>query len=97
VATSELEELRSGPAPPSARPLDLPITPVRELRDLHAVRVPRAMIALLWTITLGTVTATVCFGWHYLLDDAAGVLIAFAALAVARALGGFDLRARAAA
>jgi hypothetical protein len=60
----------------------------------HAMRVPRAVIALLWTITLGTVTATVYFGWHYLLDDVAGVVIAFAALAIARALDGFDPRAR---
>jgi hypothetical protein len=63
------------------------------LAAAHVMRVPRAVIALLWTITIGTITATVYFGWHYLLDDVAGVAIALGALAIARALDGFDPRA----
>jgi PAP2 superfamily len=63
----------------------------------HVLRVPRALTALLWAITLGTVTATVYFGWHYLLDDVAGVGVALLALAAARLLDGFRPPARAAA
>jgi hypothetical protein len=57
---------------------------------LAAVRLqwPRVVRALLWTGTVLTVLATVYFGWHYLADDVAGVLIALVALACARALTG---------
>jgi membrane-associated phospholipid phosphatase len=37
-----------------------------------------------------TVLSTVYFGWHYLLDDIGGAVIAVMALALARMLTGFD-------
>ena len=46
----------------------------------------------LW-IWLGITTiATVYLGWHYFIDDVAGLLVAVAALAVARLLTGYDPR-----
>ena len=46
----------------------------------------------LW-IWLGITTiATVYLGWHYFIDDIAGLLVAVAALAVARILTGYDPR-----
>ena len=44
----------------------------------------------LWVFFALTTTATVYFGWHYVVDDLAGVVIAVAALALARALTGFE-------
>jgi PAP2 superfamily protein len=58
----------------------------------HLVRAPRGVKALLWVMTSGTVLATVYFGWHYLLDDVAGVGIALLALCLARLLDGYDPR-----
>jgi membrane-associated phospholipid phosphatase len=37
------------------------------------------------------VLSTIYFGWHYILDDLAGAVIAVMALAFARALTGFRL------
>ena len=45
-----------------------------------------------WVLFALTVVATVYFGWHYVLDDLAGLVIAVAALALAWALTGLDLR-----
>ena len=46
----------------------------------------------LW-IWLGiTTVATVYLGWHYFIDDVAGLLVAVAALAVARLITGYDPR-----
>ena len=45
-----------------------------------------------WVLFALTVVATVYFGWHYVLDDVAGLVIAVAALALAWALTGLDLR-----
>ena len=53
---------------------------------------PRALTIALWVMTGLTATATVYFGWHYLLDDVGGVVIAVLALAVAQVLTGFDPR-----
>jgi PAP2 superfamily protein len=52
----------------------------------------RLLIRALWTWLILTTVATVYLGWHYFLDDAAGVLIGGAALALAQALSGVDLR-----
>ena len=35
--------------------------------------------------------ATLYFGWHYVLDDVAGLVIAITSLGLARALTGFEL------
>jgi membrane-associated phospholipid phosphatase len=46
----------------------------------------------LW-IWLGiTTVATVYLGWHYFIDDVAGVLVAVAALYAARVITGYDPR-----
>ena len=39
-----------------------------------------------------TALGTVYLGWHYVVDDVAGVVIAVVALALARILTGLDLR-----
>jgi len=54
---------------------------------------PRAVQAALWTGLIGTATATIYFGWHYVADDLAGVLIGAMALALASVLTGRAPRA----
>jgi len=39
-----------------------------------------------------TTAATVYLGWHYVVDDVAGVVIGLAAIALARGLTGFQPR-----
>jgi hypothetical protein len=59
----------------------------------HLLGAGRRLKIALW-IWLGlTTTATIYLGWHYVLDDLGGLIIALAALALARALTGIDLRA----
>ena len=58
----------------------------------HLLGADRRVRALVWALLALTVLATVYFGWHYVLDDLAGMVIAIAALALARALTGFELR-----
>jgi hypothetical protein len=53
---------------------------------------PRLVRAVVWVLLVLTVLATLYFGWHYVLDDVAGMLIAVVSLALARALTGFELR-----
>jgi hypothetical protein len=55
--------------------------------------VRRAVRLAAWTLFGLTALATVYFGWHYVLDDLGGMLIAVAALAMARALAGSELLA----
>ena len=45
-----------------------------------------------WLLFALTVTATIYFGWHYVMDDLAGLAIAVTALALARAITGIDPR-----
>ncbi len=47
---------------------------------------PRALQLLGLAYLLGTMVATVYFGWHYVVDDVAGVAIAVASVALARAM-----------
>jgi hypothetical protein len=62
----------------------------------HLLGVGRRLKIALWIWLALTTLATVYLGWHYVLDDAGGLVIALAALAVARGLTGIDLaRARA--
>jgi hypothetical protein len=58
----------------------------------HLVGAPRVLRAGIWLFTGLTVMATVYFGWHYLLDDVAGLVIAVLALGVARGLTGVSPR-----
>lgn len=53
-------------------------------------RVKRA----LWAWLAITFVATIYLGWHYVLDNVAGLLIGAAALVLARAVTGFDPRPR---
>ncbi len=52
--------------------------------------VPRRLRRALWIWVALTTISTVYFGWHYFVDDLAGVIIAAMALVLARGLGGFD-------
>ena len=50
----------------------------------HKVALPAVIRWAMWLFLLTTMTATAYFGWHYLLDDVAGLLIGFASVAIAR-------------
>jgi hypothetical protein len=58
----------------------------------HLLGAPRRVRAVVWALLALTVLATLYFGWHYVLDDVAGLVIAISSLALARALTGFELR-----
>jgi membrane-associated phospholipid phosphatase len=53
----------------------------------------RRVKAALWAWFALTCGATLYLGWHYLVDDLAGVLVAAAAVAAARGMTGFQLAA----
>lgn len=52
----------------------------------------RRIQQVLWAWLALTFVATVYLGWHYVLDDLAGLVIGAAAIPLARMLTGFDLR-----
>ena len=58
----------------------------------HLLGLGRRLRIGLWVLLAATTVATVYLGWHYVIDDVAGVVLALAALAAARALTGFQLR-----
>jgi membrane-associated phospholipid phosphatase len=58
----------------------------------HLLRLSRALKIALWTWLAVTLVATVYLGWHYVVDDVAGVAIGALALVLARMLTGFDPR-----
>ncbi len=41
----------------------------------HFVRLPRIITSALWVFLLLTIVATAYFGWHYVIDDVAGLLL----------------------
>ena len=57
----------------------------------HLLGLPRIVKVTLWILTAVTVLSTIYFGWHYIVDDLGGGVIAVIALALARALTGFNL------
>ena len=59
----------------------------------HHIGLGRRVRIGLWVLFFVSVIATVHLGWHYVVDDIAGVLIALMALALARVLTGFEPRA----
>jgi membrane-associated phospholipid phosphatase len=59
----------------------------------HLLGLGRRLKTALWVWFALTTAATVYLGWHYVLDDVGGLLIAATALVLARALTGIDLRA----
>jgi hypothetical protein len=58
----------------------------------HMLGLGRRLRIALWVLFALTTTATVYWGWHYVADDLAGVAIGGLALALARALTGFEPR-----
>jgi hypothetical protein len=58
----------------------------------HLLGFRRAWKAALWILTAATAVSTIYFGWHYVLDDLGGVVIAAISLALARVVTGVDLR-----
>ena len=58
----------------------------------HLLGLGRFVKIGVWILFALTVVATIYFGWHYVLDDLAGMAIAVTALALAWALTGIDLR-----
>lgn len=58
----------------------------------HLLGLGRRLRIGLWVWFAVTTADTIYLGWHYVLDDAGGVLIAALALAAARALTGYRLR-----
>ena len=55
----------------------------------HMLGLGRPLRIGLWALFALTVISTVYLGWHYVVDDLAGIVIALMALALARALTGF--------
>ena len=66
---------------------------VTALAAAHLLALGRRLKVALWVWNVATVVATVYLGWHYVVDDVAGVLIALASLALAKLLTGFDVGA----
>lgn len=58
----------------------------------HMLGLGRRLQIGLWVLFMLTTISTVYWGWHYVVDDLAGMVIAVAALALARALTGFEPR-----
>jgi membrane-associated phospholipid phosphatase len=57
----------------------------------HLLGLSRYVKIAMWLLFSLTAVATVYFGWHYVLDGLAGMIIAVTALALSRALTGVDL------
>ena len=58
----------------------------------HLLGLNRYLKIAAWLLFALTVLATIYFGWHYVLDDVAGMAIAATALLLARGIVGIDLR-----
>ena len=59
----------------------------------HMLGLGRRLKGALWAWLVITCVATIYLGWHYVLDDVAGLAIGAASLALARVLMQYDLRA----
>jgi len=60
----------------------------------HLLGLGRRLRIALWVLLAATTAATIYLGWHYVIDDLVGVVIGLAALALARAITGFEPRPR---
>ena len=60
----------------------------------HLLGMARRLRIALWVLLAVTTAATIYLGWHYVIDDLVGVIIGLAALALARALTGFEPRTK---
>jgi membrane-associated phospholipid phosphatase len=59
----------------------------------HVLGLGKRLRVALWVWLAITTLGTVYLGWHYVLDDIAGVAMGALALVLARAFTGLDLRA----
>jgi membrane-associated phospholipid phosphatase len=57
----------------------------------HLLGLGRRMRIASWTLLALTAASTIYLGWHYVIDDVAGLALGAMAVAIARALTGFDL------
>ena len=60
----------------------------------HILGLGRRWQIAAWALVALTTTSTIYLGWHYVVDDIGGALLAVMAIALARALTGFDARTR---
>ena len=60
----------------------------------HLLGLPRFVRVAAWVFLGLTEISTIYFGWHYVVDDLAGLLLGALAVELARALTGFDARAK---
>ena len=58
----------------------------------HILGLGRRWQIAAWALVALTTTSTIYLGWHYVVDDIGGALLAVMAVALARALTGFDAR-----
>jgi hypothetical protein len=58
----------------------------------HLLGLGRRLQIFAWVLLGLTTASTIYLGWHYFVDDIGGVVLGAMALALARALTGFDLR-----
>jgi hypothetical protein len=66
---------------------------VTSLVMAHLLRLGRRLKLALWIWLVLTTLATIYHGWHYVVDDLAGVLIGVASLGLAGLLTGYDVQA----
>ncbi len=60
----------------------------------HLLRAPRVLRIFLWVYLGLTAIATIYFGWHYIIDDIAGVVIALLSVGIGAALTGWRIELR---
>jgi len=58
----------------------------------HLLGLDRRLRIGLWVLLAVTTLATIHLGWHYVVDDVAGLVLGAAALALASSLTGFEIR-----
>jgi hypothetical protein len=58
----------------------------------HLLRLDKRLRIALWAWLIATFTATVYLGWHYVVDDLAGLVIGALGLLVAAVVSGYDPR-----
>jgi hypothetical protein len=58
----------------------------------HILGLSRRLQIAAWALVILTTTSTIYLGWHYVVDDIGGAILAVMAIALARALTGFDAR-----
>jgi hypothetical protein len=58
----------------------------------HILGLGRRLQIAAWALVILTTTSTIYLGWHYVVDDIGGAILAVMAIALASALTGFDAR-----